>query len=223
LRADEAKCAARVLGYGEPELWGYPDRGLVCDDALVGRLNDTIGERGYKSVFAPSPFEVHPDHKALAFAMVSVARRARAPFELCFYEVGVPLYPNRLLDISGVITTKRQAIACFVSQLAVQNYLRQCEGLNAFRSYTLPSHVTYAEAYCIVASAAFGPSSLTNTSFPPFSRSDLEAVFAPAPTAPNVLRAETQSTRNEAPLHTPFLRRTLHGYINHLLSLFNKH
>ena len=78
------------------------------------RLCDSVRAGGHNSVFVPSPFEIHPDHKALAMAMLTVATRCEQRFELCFYEVGVPLFPNRLLDISNLFALKRGAIQCFV-------------------------------------------------------------------------------------------------------------
>lgn len=150
LRMDESICAASVLGYGQPRFWNYPDRGLVCDEHLVDRIHSLITGANYRSLFAPSLLEIHPDHRNLANACLAVAARVEQPFQLCFYEVGQPLYPNLLLDISSHIETKRRAIGCFRSQLDSQNYHLQCDGLNRFRTYTLPKTVTHAEAYSIV-------------------------------------------------------------------------
>ena len=64
-----------------------------------------------------------------------------------FYEVGTPLAPNFLLDITPVWVSKQQAMQCFESQQVVQDYARHIEGLNAFRTYTLNADVKYAEAF----------------------------------------------------------------------------
>ena len=42
LRQHESCAAAAVLGYGLPEFWAYPDRGLVYSEALVQRLVEKI-------------------------------------------------------------------------------------------------------------------------------------------------------------------------------------
>jgi len=175
LRAEESERAALILGYGTPQFWGYPDRGLTGDQAFVERLCACIFGGRYQSVFAPSPLEIHPDHRALALAMLAVAARREHRFELCFYEVGVPLYPNRLLDITNSIQTKRDALACFASQLGVQNYHLQIEGLNAFRSYTLPQNVSHAEAYCVLDSEQIVFDPTEDPALPPFGRPDLDA------------------------------------------------
>lgn len=156
IRMRESEQAAAVLGYGRPEFWGYGDRSLACTDELVAQICHRIREGGYRSLFIPSPLEVHPDHRALTRAGLSAARRLgdEQPLDVCLYEVGVPLFPNRLLDITRHAETKWHAIGCFGSQLAAQNYLTQNQGLNVFRSYTLPRDVTHAEGYCVIDAAA---------------------------------------------------------------------
>ena len=40
LRAAESRAAAAVLGYGEPEFWGLPDRSLAPHEDLIQRVAD---------------------------------------------------------------------------------------------------------------------------------------------------------------------------------------
>ena len=176
IRVDESTCAAEVLGYGRPDFWGYPDRGLICDEALIDRIVHHITAGGYRAVFAPSLLEIHPDHRALAQASLAAVARLNQPVDLCFYEVGQPLYPNRLLDLTPHVEIKRCAIACFGSQLDIQNYGIQNEGLNCFRSYTLPKAVSHAEAYFVVdaAEARDLAARLNRTGLLPLGRKDLE-------------------------------------------------
>ena len=82
--------------------------------------------------------------------MLAAFRASPGSERLAFYEVGTPLNPNSLLDITTYEETKARAIECFTSQLAQQDYGRQILALNAFRSYTLPTGVRLAEAYLIV-------------------------------------------------------------------------
>lgn len=66
MRANEAMAAARILGYGQPEFWNYPDRGLLSDDDLIDRIAASFIGNDYRTVFVPSPLEIHPDHRHLA-------------------------------------------------------------------------------------------------------------------------------------------------------------
>lgn len=150
-RERESVAAAQVLAEGRPaphlEFWRLPDRGLAGDDSLVQRLQMLIRDVTPDCVLLPSPFEIHPDHRALCLAGLQAMRAADGRAELLFYEVGQPLMPNLLVDITGRIELKRAALRCFTSQLAVQAYDDQVIGLNRFRAYTLGPAVSHAEAY----------------------------------------------------------------------------
>ena len=149
-RRQESRAAAAILGYGEPQFWEYRDRELVYGEPLVQRLRDAVLAAEARWLYAPSPYELHPDHRNLALAALEVARRLGSDLTLALYEIGAPLPPNRLLDISDVWERKRQAIACFTSQLATQAYDRHIEALNRYRTYTLPREVEAAEAYWVL-------------------------------------------------------------------------
>src|SRR5690606_21592599 len=98
-------------------------------------------------VYCPCVLEMHPDHRAVALAAVEAVRRLGADLRLAQYEIGVPLRPNVLLDISGTAARKQAAMECFASQLARQRYDLDITALNRYRTYTLPATVTAAEAY----------------------------------------------------------------------------
>ncbi|WP_200330270.1 PIG-L family deacetylase [Thiocystis violacea] len=147
LRQDESRRAAAVLGCDQPAFWELPDRGLEYGESLIERIRAAIDELAADLVYAPSWWEMHPDHFALALAAAEAVRRCQRPVRLVMYEIGVPLHPNRLLDISDLVERKHAALACFASQLAQQRYDEHIAGLNRYRTYTLPGHVLAAEAY----------------------------------------------------------------------------
>jgi len=146
-RQRESIEAARVLGYGVPEFWNIPDRGLRFGEELVQRLVERIAHSGADLVYAPSPWEIHPDHQQAQRLAVEAVRRSGSGVRLAFYEIGAPLRPNLLLDITALMDTKETAMRCFVSQLKQQNYLAHIQALNCYRTYTLGAEVKAAEAY----------------------------------------------------------------------------
>lgn len=150
-RRTESRQAARVLGYGQPEFWGLPDRGVVCDDMLVQRMVDAITDMATEFVYAPSWWEIHPDHTAVSRAVTEAARISPVPAKLVLYEVGVPMHPNLLLDMTNHVQLKSRAMSCFPSQMSHQSYGEHIAALNVFRTYTLPSTVRSAEAYRVIA------------------------------------------------------------------------
>lgn len=150
IRQQESCQAAEILGYGKPEFWGIEDRTLAYGEDLVTRLCERIAGDHIAQVYAPSNAEIHPDHRALAMLAMEAVRRSKEAVKLFMYEVGMPLQPNILLDITAHIALKKTAMACFVSQLKIQDYRRHVLCLNGFRSYTLPPQVTEAEAYYLL-------------------------------------------------------------------------
>jgi len=149
-RRQEALDAAKVLGYEDPMFWDLPDRGVIFDDKLVRRVGFEIDAMEAEWVYAPSWWEIHPDHSALSRAVTQAVKERGQGLKLVLYEVGVPLHANVLLDITDILETKRRAIGSFKSQLEVQPYDRHILALNVFRSYTLPFCVFAAEAYRVV-------------------------------------------------------------------------
>lgn len=149
-RREESRKAAAVLGYGKPEFWSLPDRGIEYSEFLVQRIVVAIDAFDTDLVYAPSVYEMHPDHRALGMAAVEAIRRHGGKLKLAMYEVGVPMTrPSQLLDISELRENKQAAMACFVSQLREQAYDRHIAALNRFRTYTLSSGVLAAEAFFV--------------------------------------------------------------------------
>ncbi len=149
-RQNESIAAAQKLGYGIPAFWHYPDRQISYSEKLIQHILASIREIDADLVYAPSVLEMHPDHRALGMAVSEAVRRIGKLIRVAFYEVGVPLHPNLLLDISDLVTRKSAAMACFSSQNAKQRYDQHIAALNRYRTYTLPEQVSAAEAYMLV-------------------------------------------------------------------------
>jgi len=150
-RQRESIQAALILGYGVPEFWGERDREILYGEKLVLRILEAIQDADL--IYAPSVFEMHPDHRALGMATVEAVRRRGNDVRLALYEVGMPLRPNLLLDISAVAGRKMAAMQCFVSQNQKQRYDLDIAALNRYRTYTLAPEVTAAEAFILASSS----------------------------------------------------------------------
>lgn len=147
VREAESSAASATLGLSVPCFWRLPDRGVTASVHVVERLMHEVVANGVDLVLAPSPWEVHPDHRAACQLAFETVRRLGGTVRLGFYEVGVPLRPNCLCDITACVPLKRQAMDCFASQMLLQDYGEQVLALNRFRSYTLGHGVTHAEAF----------------------------------------------------------------------------
>lgn len=159
-RQAESCAAAALLGYPPPTFWCLPDRGLEYGEALILRVMDAIRKVDADLVYTPALSEIHPDHRAVAMVAVEATRRLGAGVRLAMYEIGVPLTPNVLLDISDLTELKLEAMRCFASQLAIQPYDDHIAALNRFRTYTLPAPAKMAEAFRLYDSAQLTQASL---------------------------------------------------------------
>jgi hypothetical protein len=114
-------------------------------------MAELLDTETYGVVFTPSLSEIHPDHKACTYALLAALEirqsKGKTLPTVMFYEVGIPLSPNCLIDITLVWPRKQQAMQSFVSQQASQDYARHVEGLNTYRTYTLGLNIQQAEAY----------------------------------------------------------------------------
>jgi LmbE family N-acetylglucosaminyl deacetylase len=146
-RQSESIAASSVLGYPTPRFLGFQDGQLLMEDSLLPTLQTHVEAISPDLVLAPSIWEMHRDHRAVAQAALTLLLKAPNKFQLAFYEIGVPLVPNYFVDITSSVNKKNEAMTCFPSQLQDQAYADQIRGLNLFRSYTLGPTVRSAEAF----------------------------------------------------------------------------
>lgn len=147
IRQREALKAFKILGLTDYEFLGVPDREIFQNmRAVVNEVKNIIDDFGPDALYSTSPIEINPDHRAAA--AISFGIRRETPHIRCFfYEITVPVRPSMFVDITRVIKQKRKAVKCYRSQLAITDYLRMAESLNAYRSLTLGKGVKFAEAF----------------------------------------------------------------------------
>ncbi len=159
-RLEESRRALEALGGGALHAGTFPDRGLAERLGEVAALLDRwLVEAAPDLVFAPSPVETHPDHRAVAAALFGVAARgARDPAAralegatVAFFELSQPFRPNFLFDATRVLARKERAMGELASQAAERDYAGFVRGLNAYRRLTLSADVLSVEAYSVCA------------------------------------------------------------------------
>ncbi|MCD4749772.1 MAG: PIG-L family deacetylase, partial [Thermoanaerobaculales bacterium] len=152
-RRGESREAARRMGSSEPEFWAFRDRSLLpSDPRLLDRLRRKIDEVKPELLLAPSPAEMHPDHRALALATYRVLRACppgslHPEFRLAAYEVSAFLRPNVLIDLTADWAQLVHAAEAFGSQNTVRPYLEVLDAVTTVHRLTLPAETTRAAAY----------------------------------------------------------------------------
>lgn len=164
-RQAETNAALDTLDLPHATFAKLADRGLANFSGLAEHILKAISQHKADLVFAPSLSEIHPDHLATSRAVCAAAEKiqqngGQTP-TLFFYEIGSPLRPDLIIDITMVWSLKHQAMQCFPSQLAQQDYLRHISALNTYRTYTLPANTQYAEAFSTITPAQLGNIAVT--------------------------------------------------------------
>lgn len=153
-RVQESLRAAQVLGLPEPAFLQLPDRGMHYAEPLIKIFEDALERHQPQYLLLPSLSEPHPDHQAVALAGLAAAQRSRFPETVLFYEVGAPLHPNSMVDISGIAPLKWQALDAFTSQESIQPYKAHSQALAVLRSFGRGPECTDAEAFFQVDAAS---------------------------------------------------------------------
>ena len=149
LREDEAGKACACLGVTDLEFWSYEDRALAGSRGVLRRMVDLLEDFQPELVYAPSPLEFHPDHRAACFLLCDAIRSIQFGFEIAFYEIGQPLRINLLVDITDVLDRRVRAMEAYESQLKERPYKDISIALNRYRSMTLPEGSTHAEGFSL--------------------------------------------------------------------------
>jgi len=157
-RLEESRAALAELGGGDVRAGEFRDRRLEDDPAaLRAALAREIAAFRPDLVFAPSPVEIHPDHRALAAALVALASSAVPALSdaaVAFYEVSQPIRPNFLFDCGRHAEAKARAAKAFISQNGSRDYPGFVAGLNSFRRMTLPEGTSAVEGFWVAQAAS---------------------------------------------------------------------
>ena len=146
LREREAREALSCLGVTDVEFPRFPDGRLGEADGVEKSLDGVIRRFRPDLVYAPSPWETHPDHWAAARALSRVLKEHGGRPSWWAYEIWTPLVASHFVDISSVWEQKRRAILCYESQLRYVDYLVRVEGLSRYRTLHAPA-LARAEAF----------------------------------------------------------------------------
>lgn len=149
IRRQNAQKAMDTLGVKDYEFWGYRDRNLhLMEKEIVDRLLHLVEVFSPSLIYMPSPYEAHPDHKATSKIAMRIFKKTG--ITVLLYEVLMALFPNILVDITLEMERKRLAIKSYHTEVYYNDYVSKIEGLNRFRTGTLPDTVTFAEGFVLL-------------------------------------------------------------------------
>jgi LmbE family N-acetylglucosaminyl deacetylase/GT2 family glycosyltransferase len=153
-REQESRRAAAALGVADVRFLGLQDGALGAVPELVERVRAELDLHAAELVYAPSPLELHPDHKAAGRACA--AALAHGPLRrVMLYGVNTQVPATALIDITPVRGKKQAALECFASQLGGALALDKVEAADRARTLNvdLPG-VAAAEGFVALESGA---------------------------------------------------------------------
>jgi N-acetylglucosamine malate deacetylase 1 len=146
IRKLEAVAGLEVLGCQDYVFLGFKDGKLEMSKEGVEAVRGELSSFRPHGLFVTHPFDGPSDH-VIASAIVGQALRSyRSDIECFNYEIWNPVLPNRLVDITGEIGAKEEAMRKHVSQMEIVDYMHHFKGLNAYRAIYTPG-CDYCEAF----------------------------------------------------------------------------
>ncbi|MDQ1333054.1 MAG: family deacetylase, partial [Thermodesulfobacteriota bacterium] len=149
VRQQEARNACACLGVTDLEFWPCDDRSLAGFRGALRRLIDLLEVFRPDIVYAPSPLEFHPDHRAACVLLCDALHSYPPVLDVAFYEIGQPVRVNVLVDVTQVADLKGRAMDAYESQLRERPYKDIALALDRYRSLTLGKDVMYAEGFSV--------------------------------------------------------------------------
>ena len=150
MREEEAIEACSILGIQDYKFMRIKDRALGSSLSHIQEIKEEIRLFDPSMIYVTSPLELNPDHRSAADLIWQAINELRCSVKLAFYEVSTPLQPNVLVDISQHEKQKRLAASCYASQMNPIDYSDLALSVNRFRSLTIASTASYAEAYFVM-------------------------------------------------------------------------
>lgn len=157
VREREARAAGATLGVESYSFWGYPDGYEVTENDLrdlADRLHAHLERQRPEIVYYPWQHESHSDHFFASLASRRAFDALSFRVKTLAYECWTPCVPNWILDVTGAMERKVEAIRRHESQLRYTDYVRTVLGLNAHRSLFLDRGTGYGEAFVLCEAGA---------------------------------------------------------------------
>ncbi len=146
-RLAESQLAGSGLGDVSVTCLDGTDGAVGGDRAWQDRLARVVEAVSPVVVYAPSPFEMHPDHIATLDGTAEVLQ-GNEGIELLLYEVNTESMASFLLDITSVADSKRAALQAFASQIGQIDIVEKADARARARTVNIDlPEVTHAEAF----------------------------------------------------------------------------
>ncbi len=147
IRREESKRAMEILGVKDIYYLDEIDMAKGIKENSITELSKIIDQIKPDLIYLPWFLDNHVDHVKTNELLRRVYETAGREFNVCAYEVWTPLVPNIVVDITGTVELKKEALSCFKSQLTQVDYLSTTIALNRYRSCYVHGGKSFVEAF----------------------------------------------------------------------------
>jgi LmbE family N-acetylglucosaminyl deacetylase len=157
-RRSESRAAAEALGGVDLTFLDVPDGRLAAHPEAADAVRKILAAVRPATVVFPSPFEVHPDHRATALHAARALEGAPPPKRILACEIGAATASNVLLEITPYMARKERAVECYRSQLRHMDLIGKLRAQNRARTVNVDDRaIEFAEGYTVIEAGQLGP------------------------------------------------------------------
>jgi LmbE family N-acetylglucosaminyl deacetylase/GT2 family glycosyltransferase len=155
-RVQESLNAGAVLGISDYRFLTFTDGKLGESEDLGEALREEIEAFDPGLIYAPSPQELHPDHRAASRGLMAAVGGGKER-RIFLYGVNSQVAAGIMFNVTDVYAQKRAAIECFLSQLEYMPLVRKGEAVDGARTVNVEDPaVEYIEGFADLPSTALG-------------------------------------------------------------------
>ncbi len=152
VRKEEFSNAMKVASINNYDVLDINDKNIIGEYEKFCKID--ISDKDY--IFIPNILDQHLDHKSVAINLNRLLKenRHKPSLKILMYEVWSSLaVPNSFVDITDLVSFKKEMINSHKSQVSVKDYTSKAIALNVYRG--LPHDIDYAEAFMMMDIAMF--------------------------------------------------------------------
>jgi len=144
------------LGVSNVGFMNAPDGGVFPSKHWQQMIDDEVNDFQPNWVISPSMLDYHRDHMSIAQMVYLSCQKQFCVQQILTYEIWSPIWATHVVDITDVISVKREALLLQKTSMQYGNYLQAVEGLNFYRGLYLGRTGAAAEAFSVLSSNRTG-------------------------------------------------------------------
>jgi len=147
-RKAESIAALKLLDIDDIVFLGEADGNFRYTPTIAEQLTSILDTFVADWLFIPSVLDYHRDHIAVSLSVLSVWQQRGFRERVFLYEIWEPVPATWIVNVSGVVDLKQQAVQCYQLPLKYGDYSAAVTAIMRYRGFYLMEQIEqYAEAF----------------------------------------------------------------------------